>query len=755
MNVTPTQSHGLYFLGGVAPSFTLDKTGPTAYEVRDYLGNVVSSGAASGTTVTPTPPAGGWLCGWFRLYLTGESTDTVFGPAYGSSCFSIIQPDSRFPTPIHAGDDDGYGDDFPLKAALGMGTTRMSIRATNAPTTTPYNIAAAEHAVAYSKDMWSVASGSPYYDAERTERLMMLQFTYRTADAVPVGNMNIYRKDLTIDPSTVTVTATAGTVSGTKVTVNDEVYDNLANTSDAVPALNRSAYVRAFGQGALANVAATVIGTEYSDGIAEVVSTLYPDVTRFEGPSNEPPMNAETAHQMMLFQAAVHAGNAGAKAIGPCPVQMGGMEPFFAAGGGAYCDEISFHCYNAQTNGDLNLGRRQLGNMTALLAKYGLSSVPLWQTEAVGAMCSVNNVYHPRRSRVAIFQVLQWEQFGLPRERNVIWYDTSHGFWEVPVWLQMGDFTVNPFGALLRTLAAETFGMNHATALSFGPIGDKIFLGSLYAGSAGSCLVIAATSHIDGASVTLNVTGATAPLVLVDSWGNAGTVAVTDGLAVLPVGDTPVYLRLPADVTASVATCNDWPLDQSGWVSSAYESGVQVTSGSLPSPSLVVDGRWLSQYTGDAAADGVALGTALPDYVMLQWDTAARMDRLLIWGGGAFQYLSCLVAFTVETSFDGAEWTTQATVTKSTPTSFQFGSDSVGAGCQYETYWDEQSIFDVKLSAPVTAKYVRLTVTATSYGGEPDAQALAAGGQGADPRLSIQEVLVLCDDNTVPRYVTA
>ena len=76
-----------------------------------------------------------------------------------------------------------------------------------------------------------------------------------------------------------------------------------------------------------------------------VVSTLYPDVSRYES-SNENGVSAEIAHRMRLFAGAVHAGNTGAKAIGPCSVDINytqkgsGWDLFLAAGGGGFVDEI-------------------------------------------------------------------------------------------------------------------------------------------------------------------------------------------------------------------------------------------------------------------------------------------------------------------------------------------------------------------------------------------------------------------------------
>lgn len=118
----------------------------------------------------------------------------------------------------------------------------------------------------------------------------------------------------------------------------------------------------------------------------------------------------------------------------------------------------------------------------------------------------------------------------------------------------------------------------------------------------------------------------------------------------------------------------------------------------------------------------------------------------------SWQVGSSLLDFDIQTSDDGTTWTTQATVTKSAPLTFLHGTNSTNAGCQYETFWDEQWIFDVKIPTPVVCTYIRVNVRSTSYGGEPDATTLSVGGQGGNPRITIQELAVLCDDNVRPHY---
>lgn len=750
VTITASQNHGVYYVGATAPAFTLSKTGATAYTVRDYSGNVVASGAVSGTALTPAAPAGGWLAGWYRLYLTGPVSDALFGTAYGSTNFAVIRNDARFPAIPAAAYSGGETRDIGAKGALGIGTSRLTIGdATNL--TTGDTLAMCQSDATKSATYWNVASSDPYYDAARP-RLAWCNFPNGAVDSLAVGALHLYCKDGTIDGSTVTVTAVVGTTSGTKLTVNGETYDNLATADAAVTAINAgSTLVKAFGSGSLGTLAATTVGRAFWNGVVTVVSTLYPlGVTRYEGPSNEPNSSAETAHRMRLFQAAVHAGNAAAKAIGPCTVDLN-LGAFLAAGGGAWCDEISFHAYGSQVNGDINLGRSQLTAFMALLVQYGQSGKTLWQTESTNVFTSVYGVYHPRRARIALIDTLLWEQYGVPRERNSYWYDVSHGFWSYPAWWQNGDGSLNPHAVLYRTLAEETFGRAHAQTLDFGVVGNRVFLGSVYTGATGSTVVLVASSYMPGATVTLNVTGTTGALTTVDAFGNTATATITSGKAIVAVTDVPTYVRLPVGGAVTVATCNDWPTSRTGWLTSTGPA--TVTSPTVTPTTFVNDDKLMVNF-GSGTGDLIARGTTVPDTVTLTWPSGTRLDRVILWAG-VWQSMSTPTDFDIQTSNDGATWTTRATITRTVPASIWHGANANGTGCQYETYWDEQWIYDVKLPAPVSAKHVRLNVRATSYGGEPDLTAVTAGGQGWSTQfITLQEMAVLCDDNTLPHVAT-
>lgn len=486
-------------------------------------------------------------------------------------------------------------------------------------------------------------------------------------------------------------------------------------------------------------------------GVTAVVQALYPDCKYFEGPSNEPnPNDPATATKMQAFQAAVHAGNANAKAIGPCPVEVyptTAWSGFFEADGGDYCDEISFHAYNAVTNGNLNLGRYTLESMNTFLDGYGLSAKPKWQTESVHPMFFPYGIYHPRRARVPMLQWLLFEQNGVPRERNNWWYDTSHGFWDYPAWVENGDGSLEPSAVMGRVLAEETWGKPYDSAVDFGPLGNAMYIGNVYRNAAGaSTVALMATSYMDGASISLAVTGTAGPVTVVSGFGEQISMPISRGRITIPMTDVPVYVRLPVGASASVYRVNGWsPL---GNAASISPDATTIEIDGVSRPALADNGWLTNSSTGQGSAwPGNAI--APPSVATLLWPSDRTFERVIIWSGMCWQGYGTLIGFEIET-YDGATWTTRKTVTKPTPSWFEFGTDDWGPACFRETYWDEQWVFDLELDAPVTAQGVRVNITDTSYGGEP----LSAPdfGQGNTIKAYVLEEIAVADAN---RYAGA
>ena len=779
--------HNGVFYPGETVSCTLSKSGATAYAIRDIYGSVVSSGTVTGTAVTPVAPTGGWKLGWYRLYFTGPTNDAVFGFSYGSSAFVILKADSRFVTApaANATSNGGAADyaDLISHAVFMHGPVRWTVEdAVTGTSSGPFSTQGVAGGSADETNWWT---NPTYADTVRPRRSLMA-FRNGSTDQLRLFNAAseevavVLCKDETVGGSKVFITVTAGTTVGAKMTVAYPdaatvvtTYDNQADGNALAYATRNDPYIKVLASYAanqkpttlLTNIA---IGSGFFNGVKAIVAATYPNVTYFEGPFNEPQTTrnaAIVAHQMRLFRGAVKAGNAGAQTVGPGIVSinaggLGWMNSFFAAGGGAYCDAISHHPYN-NTTYDIWQGRQTYTAWTALLTNYGLQSKPQWCTENGTVFVPVYGVYKPRRSRWYLLQALIMEQYGIPVERHIMFNDTSHGFWSFPTWAVNSGGSVNPQAALMRTLAEHVYGRPFTSRLNFGDPGDKMFLGSVYRGSDGTgCAVLVGASAQLNGTVTLTVTGNATNLAFEDHFGNALTpLVVAGGRVTVPVGDMPVYVTLPSGVDVSVYTFNNWPPLSATTVGSrlvvAYKAAA--VGASTETAASVIDGIWQTYYSQDGSQEWQASTGGVPYWVKVVFPRPQTFDRVTIFSGLSWQSSSRLIDFEVQTSPDGATWTTVATVTRPTPTTFLHGSGGAGSngtGTQYETYDDEMRIFDLKLPTPVVAAQVRVYARAVSYGGEADATTAPLGQGNATQQLTIQQIGIFCDDTTLNRIAS-
>lgn len=797
-------------------TLNLSQAGATAYSVRDYDGNIVTSGSVAGTSFTVAAPAGGWKCGWYRCYLTGPNTDSVFGNSYGATNFIIVPENSNFATlplssggffggyiPSGTGASDaqaggtgtpldggtgqyGYGFDNPVemitRACLGIGMGRISLIGglPSNPTKTDDSKEANAQFMQAANDWWLNPTKGGVLDPVRTR--------YQWA-AMP-GNIDLdqifYPGQTTIawvhilpanpGPSqgNIWTRLETGSVSNYKLTVYYpdsstvvETYDNL-DAAGLETATASSSYIRAFwGDGGLPDLTTPLLRmpTAFRDAMIAAVETLYPlGVTHYEGPYNEPDFTSGFGHigaqRMKAFQEAVHAGNADAKAIGPCTVDICNLDGslgeksnwknFLDAGGGNYLDEISFHAYNTFIQGDINLARATLDRFFAFLKTYGLDTKPMWQTEAHWSppYFAPGPALMARGGVVSTLWVETFEQYGIPAERNPYWYDWSHGFWGVPVFLfctYHGDKSALPAVGILGTLAREKYGKAFHHAIDFGSVcANNIFLGNVYGDEAtGTVAVLVATSYLGADStVTLNVYGTTADLTVVDTWGNESTVSQSAGKVTVPVLDIPTFVRLPAGAAISVDSVLDWGNSPPPSVSASCLSAV---IGGSPDSNLA-DGRFHYFWKGGTSSLGVAYSplTTQPDTAELKFLDPVTVERVIVWTLPS-QISSGLLDFDIQT-WDGTSWTTQATVTR-TPTSFRHGADSTNTGTELETYDPVQWVDPVTLPTPVSCYGVRVYARKLTYGSAPTldiANAIqSVGGSTLTPQLAIQEMAVI------------
>ena len=302
-------------------------------------------------------------------------------------------------------------------------------------------------------------------------------------------------------------------------------------------------------------------GTEpYLSGVTQIVQYFQNEVEYWE-PQNEPngayANGADFVPVMRDFYNTVKAVNPNLKVLGPGNVTInpvsGGLpwiQLFLAAGGGQYIDGFSFHFYNGM-NGDLALGRQTLTGLQNLLNQYGLSAIPKWQTEQ-GYFAAEYGVYDPEHeARWTMLEQMLFEQYGIPKEHNVLWYDKSHGYWDFPTWWENEDGSLNPSAPLMRVWSEELYGANFSSAFDFGQ-DNNLLIGSLFSGSGKSVAAFMSAgggdSNID---VTLSVSSGRT-IRVVSAFGVAANLAVVNGQVVLPVPNLPIYVELTSGQSIQV-----------------------------------------------------------------------------------------------------------------------------------------------------------------------------------------------------------
>lgn len=759
-----TRRCGIFTVGDIV-TITLSQLTATSYEVRDFWGTVVSSGLVTSTTLIPAIPVGGWRPGWYRVHLLGAITnDPDYGRSYGATMFTVVRSDARFPAlpsaAVATGDSSALLD-LPTKAVMGLGASVLRITDAANPTAGG-QLAAIVDDIALIDTYWRTPAHGPYADTARPRQVMVSWPNGAVDSLLLPGSLGGDWLRVYVAPgvngATTYVRSTPGSSSGARVRVYSpnaaslvEDMDNIAGTAAVVAAYvsATSAYVRAFDAGDDASPGTmgspSAIGASKLTGVATAVTSLAGLVDAYECRTAAPVTSAASAHEQYLFRLAVKAVDFDAQVAGPAADLLPVNVPtgFFAAFGGDWCDVLSVSDTDSMPGSNLPLGQHRIGRYADLLRHYGVDLKQRWHT-GHGADPLPDGVFHPRRSRSRVLHALLWEQHGVPRERNQFHEDRNDGTsWAQPTWWQTQDGSCLPDVGLFRTLAEETFGMVFDQPLEFGPLGGAVFLGSVYRGSSSSVVVLVAASHMDDCSVTLNV-GAAGTLTISNAFGAQISGTVLDGRITIEVDDVPTYVRLPAaDTAVSVYRCNDWPTVEQAeaWRSQSHRAVATVEDEHAPAAS---DGGWLRDF-GSGEGAFVQTGTA-PASLVLRFDAAVRVDRLLIWAGAPHGIWSTLLDFDVDVSADnGSTWDTAATVTR-TASSIAHGSDGTGVGCTRETWWDEQWIFDVPLDEPRVCDALRVNVRATSYGGEPDAACVAGIGDGdSDQRITIQEAAVLCD----------
>lgn len=498
-------------------------------------------------------------------------------------------------------------------------------------------------------------------------------------------------------------------------------------------------------------------GTADLAGVRKIVEH-FKDSVKYWEPRNEPqdtPAAAFVQNEMKPFYETVKSVSPDLKVIGPGTVSIGpGMlkwiDAFFAAGGGNYIDGFSFHAYNS-VNGDLWLARHALEELNKVLAKYGAEKLEKWQTEQ-GYFAAVYGSYQPRlQGRWTMLQMMVYEQFGIPKEHNHYWYDRSHGFWDFPTWWENEDDSgngLNPAAVLMRVWSEELYGTTFRSAYDFGASRNDLYLGSLFEGSGRRVAAFMSAGSTDGA-VKLSVTGSSSKLRTVSAFGVEGDITVTRGIALLPVGELPVYVELDSGQDISVDPADYGP-------DYALLPGVSVTTSmnSPDDPGKLINNQLENWYYAQGNSPGPwnSGPTAFPAWIDITLPSARTVDKVVVIAAPPWQSQGTLLDYELQYDKEG-QWVTLAHVQEPAKT-WKVYTPTVR--CTVDSFFSDRWVFEHTF-APVHTQRLRLLVRDCTWGGGATKDVAEAGGQTGAHQITLREIRIYnsqCPSYAIRGHVT-
>lgn len=487
------------------------------------------------------------------------------------------------------------------------------------------------------------------------------------------------------------------------------------------------------------------------NGVRRIAERFKNDIRYWE-PRNEPNFGTGGSdfaiNEMKPFYQTIKSVSPNLQVMGPGTVSLNAdmqnwLDDFFKAGGGKFIDVFSFHAYN-NVNGDVWLARKSLNTTVALLAKYGLRDIEKWQTEQ-GNFAAMYGVYAPaHQARWTMTQMMTFEQYGIPKEHNHLWYDRSHGFWGVPAWWINDDGSLNPEAATMRVYAEELYGTNFKKALDFGSGGNGVFIGNLFSGTdklGGNKNVMAMMSAgATDATVQLRVTGAKT-LRVVSAWGVTSDIPVVSGIATVAVPELPVYVESSTRTNVQIVPQN-WGANL------ARQAGVRISASQQTDKDgksdgdndirKVVNGVQESWYWDQKAPSTPwnAFDPKFPMTVDIQLPAPATVHRVLVYAAPPWSYQATLLNFDVQVDQNGA-WKTVAQVREPTRTWKVYTPTT---RTSVDSFHSDRWIFPT-VFAPVRTSKIRLLVRDSTYGGGATDFVDIAGGQAWNKRnVMLREV---------------
>jgi sugar lactone lactonase YvrE len=482
-------------------------------------------------------------------------------------------------------------------------------------------------------------------------------------------------------------------------------------------------------------------GTSNLAGVAQIVTALKGSVKYWE-PRNEPNFSTDPAtfinNELIPFYNTVKGIDPSLKVLAPeivtiGPPEQGWVQGFFAAGGAKYIDGFSFHAYN-NVNGDLWLTEQTMSYLDSILAPY--PNLERWQTEQ-GYDAALFGSYQPRlQGRWTMLQMMVFEQHGIPKEQNHLWYDKSGGFWTAPTWWENLDGTLNPGAALMRVWSEEVFGASFAEAFDFGNPGNKLYVGDLFTGP-GKKVAAFITAGSPCETIELTDTG-DASVQLVSPFGVTRSVPVQNNQFTISISEVPSYVEFSGTLNVVPINSGSDIALMPGTTASASGDGLYPSEPTVPnSTSKIIDGvlqnwYWTQQDPQHPWMDDTP---GFPAWVEVDFPSAQTINNVIVYAGVPWQLDGTLVDYDLQ-YYNNGQWINLGTVKEPTKT---FQAYMPTNWTQVDSFFSDHWVFQ-HWFAPVTTQKIRLWVRDATWGGGATQLVAQSGGQTGQHHICLREI---------------
>ena len=483
-------------------------------------------------------------------------------------------------------------------------------------------------------------------------------------------------------------------------------------------------------------------GTKNLAGVRRIIERFKDDVQYWE-PRNEPNFGAGgrdfVVNELKPFYETVKSVSPKLKVLGPGTVGINAdmqpwLEDFFNAGGGKYIDAFSFHFYNG-INGDVFLGRRALNTLMSLLKKHKLGNIEKWQTEQ-GNFAALYKVYQPaHQARWTMLQMMLFEQYGIPKEHNHLWYDRSHGFWGVPTWWVNDDGSLNPEAATIRVWSEELLGTRFHRVINFGASGNNLYLGAEFRSSDATKTVLSLMSVGDTkGKIEVSVTG-DKTLRVVSPWGVSKDLPVKNNRVLVPVPELPIYIEVAKNQSVRVL-----PINYGNNLARAQNIDVVASARAEKADhALITNGRWENGSWDNQDHAWNVFNPSLPFTLDFAWAEPQTVSRMVIYAAPPWQPQSTLLDYEIQASIDD----TWKTVAREQEPTREFLVWTPPTRTVIDIFHSDRWVFENKF-APVRTDKIRLVIHKVSNGGGiiPLVDQIKGGQAWNVPIVNLREVQI-------------